>query len=32
MSLKKQPLIDKDMVIPFWLLTSCFVVWGWPRT
>ena len=28
MSLKKQPLIDKDMVIPFWLLTSCFVVWG----
>ena len=28
MSLKKQPLIDKEMVIPFWLLTSCFVVWG----
>ena len=28
MSLKKQPLIDKNMIIPFWLLTSCFVVWG----
>ena len=28
MSLKKQPLIDKDMVLPFWLLTSCFIVWG----
>ena len=28
MSLKKQPLIDKNMIIPFWLLTSCFIVWG----
>ena len=28
MSLKKLPLIDKNMVVPFWLLTSCFVVWG----
>jgi FHS family L-fucose permease-like MFS transporter len=28
MTLKKLPLIDKDMIVPFWLLTSCFVVWG----
>jgi MFS transporter, FHS family, L-fucose permease len=28
MTLKKLPLIDKNMVLPFWLLTSCFVVWG----
>ena len=28
MSLKKLPLIDKNMIVPFWLLTSCFVVWG----
>jgi len=26
--MKKLPLIDKDMIVPFWLLTSCFVVWG----
>lgn len=28
MSLKKPPLIDKNMIIPFWLLTTCFAVWG----
>lgn len=28
MTLKKLPLIDKDMIVPFWLLTSCFIVWG----
>jgi fucose permease len=28
MTLTKQPLIDKDMIVPFWLLTSCFIVWG----
>src|SRR4029453_7315255 len=28
MTLKKLPLIDKNMIVPFWLLTSCFVVWG----
>jgi MFS transporter, FHS family, L-fucose permease len=28
MSMKKLPLIDKDMILPFWLLTSCFIVWG----
>ena len=28
MSSKKLPLIDKNMIMPFWLLTSCFVVWG----
>src|SRR5687768_9026836 len=28
MTSKKLPLIDKNMIVPFWLLTSCFVVWG----
>ena len=28
MTMKKLPLIDKEMIVPFWLLTSCFIVWG----
>src|SRR5215213_3737054 len=28
MTVKKLPLIDKNMILPFWLLTSCFIVWG----
>jgi FHS family L-fucose permease-like MFS transporter len=28
MTRKKLPLIDRNMILPFWLLTSCFIVWG----
>jgi FHS family L-fucose permease-like MFS transporter len=28
MTSKKLPLIDRNMMIPFWLLTTCFAVWG----
>ena len=30
MTTKKLPLIDKDMIVPFWLLTSCFIVGAGP--
>jgi FHS family L-fucose permease-like MFS transporter len=28
MTLKKLPLIDRDMILPFCLLTLCFAAWG----
>jgi FHS family L-fucose permease-like MFS transporter len=28
MTSKKMPMIDRNMMIPFWLLTTCFAVWG----
>ena len=28
MTLKKLPLIDKNMIVPFCLLATCFAVWG----